>query len=210
LINKLSNENLQSLKKRDLKKALCIITDAFLDYPFPGGLIGDRGRRKTALYEMFKIELKYLIRNGFVLTLGGDFKEVAAVKKTTAPVKDSKYIRHLSLSSLKLLSSVSGREFKKITLAVEEIEKVKKTLALPEKTAELFILGVNPENQSEGRGKILVNSITEEMKKQGFSCLVLTNTDKNREIYEKLGFTLIEKTEDNRFNLVTYFMLKEV
>jgi ribosomal protein S18 acetylase RimI-like enzyme len=205
-----SSEILKPLKRKDLKKALIIGVNAFLQYPVPGGFISDIKKRRIALYEMFKIQLKYALKKERVFTLGGDFKEFAVVKENAlSAVKESEYIPYASFSTLRLLSAMSGREMKALNLALAESEKAKASLTLPEKTASILLLAVNPENQGQGRGGKLVKAIIYDLMKEGVSCLIETCSENNVKIYEKLGFTLIHSLNDLRAKLTTFFLLKK-
>jgi ribosomal protein S18 acetylase RimI-like enzyme len=206
----ITGKDTSPLLRRDLRKAVRIIADAFIDYPIPGSFIEERDKRFKALREMFKVELKFSLRHSFVRTLPGEFKEVAIFRHNTEIIKGKKYIPYASISTLGMMFYISGREMKKLDMAVSKIERVKKTLTLPEKTAELYILAVSPNHQGEGRASKLLRPILNELKEQGISCLLMTNKEVNCRIYEKLGFKIIEELFDPRFNLTTYYMLRNV
>jgi ribosomal protein S18 acetylase RimI-like enzyme len=195
------------LNRKELKRAINIATDAFMDYPLPGGFVSDRNKRRITLYEMFKIDFRYSLRHGEIYTLGGDFQEVAVFHSSAKPVSDLKMIPYLSFSSLRLLTSISIREFSRLKTAVNEIMKAKAELDLPPDTAELYILAVNPINQGEGRAARLIRGVLSVLKSCGKSCLVLTNNEKNKAIYEKLGFGIIREIYNPTYELKTYFQL---
>lgn len=204
---KIRLNNLYYLKRSDAKRAASVIAEAFMDYPIPGSFISDINKRKTTLKEIFKLELRYSISNETVVSLSNEIKEVAIIRKSTNTIKEYKYIPYLSLSSFRLITSMSGREMKKLTLAIKEIEKEKDSLILPDRTAELFILAVNPACQGEGRSSRLVKPILMDLKEQGYSTLVMTNTETNTAIYTKMGFELINKYYDSRSDINVFFLL---
>lgn len=204
----IESNSIFKLKRKELKKAINIAVDAFMDYPVPGSFIIDKTRRKIVLYEMFKIIFKMAYRNSHIYTLGGDFKEVSLWSDTIEIPKDSAYIRYISLSTIRLMFNANGRELKNLMRAFSEIENVKKKLVLPPNTAELMVLAVSPSCQKQGRAKAMINPILDKLSLDGISCLVITNTEVNRDIYQKMGFQLIEQYYDNRCDINTFFLLK--
>lgn len=204
----MNNYNLNILKKKDAKKAAKILADAFLDYPIVDKLIPNKKRRWITLYEIFKIELKYAIKNNYVYSLP-DFSEVAIWKSDASLPNYFSYAFSFSLSSFKLLYSISGREFKELSILVNDINKTKSQLILPNKTAELFFIGVMPEKQGQGRAGKLIKPMLNKLEDEDYSCLVLTNTELNKSYYERFGFETIKSSYDNRFDIATYFMLKK-
>lgn len=201
-------EGVKRLDRRDIEKAAGIITKAFMDYPLPGQFIKDIDRRKKALMEMFKVELRKALHEGSVYTLGGDFQEVAVWKHEVKPESDFIYIKYLRLSTFKLLFYVRFNEWIRLFKALRNILKTKNQLGLPANTVELYIVGVNPAYQGEGRLSKLLKPILKEKQGQGRPVLVMTNTDSNRKIYEHLGFSLVEVLDDQDNDIRAYYLVK--
>ncbi len=201
-------EIVKRLDPKSIEKAATIITEAFMDYPLPGQFIIDIDRRKKALKEMFKVELRKALKKGSVYTLGGDFQEVAIWKHEVVPESDFAYIKYVRLDTLKLLFNVRFKEFIRLYRALRNILAAKFKLNLPGNTVELYVVGVNPTNQGQGRLSRLLKPILKEKQGQGSPVLVMTNTDSNRKIYEHIGFKLIDVFDDKNHGCLAYFLVK--
>jgi GNAT superfamily N-acetyltransferase len=202
------NVTVTKLDPRDIKKAANIITDAFMDYPLPGQYVEDIGRRRIALQEMFKVELRKAFKKGSVYTLGEDFQEVAIWKHEVVPESDFAYIKYIRFSTLKLLFYMKPRECIRLFRALRNVSDTKLSLNLPANTAELYIVGVNPANQGQGRLSRLLKPVLNALKDQGRSALVMTNTKSNRKIYEHLGFKLVQVLDDKENECLSYYLVK--
>lgn len=197
-----------SLDPRDIEKAASVITEAFMDYPLPGQYIKDVNRRRIALQEMFKLELRKALRKGSVYTLGGDFQEVAIWKHEVVAESDFTYIKYIRLSTLKLLFSMRISECVRLFKALRNVLDTKLSLNLPANAVELYIVGVNPANQGQGRLSRLLKPVLKALQEQGRPALVMTNTDSNRKIYEHLGFKLVKVLNDTENDCISYYLVK--
>ena len=200
--------NVERLDPKDIEKAAKIITEAFIDYPLPGQYITDTDRRRKALREMFKIELRKAFEKGSVYTLGGDFQEVAIWKHAVVPESDLAYIKYARPGTLKLLFQIRLPECIKLLRALGNVSKTKLSLNLPANAVELYIVGVNPANQGQGRLSKLLKPVLEEMHEQKKPVLVMTNTENNKKIYEHLGFKLATVLNDKESDCVSYYLVK--
>ena len=201
-------DKVEKLNPKDIEKAAYIITEAFMDYPLPGQYIEDPDRRRTALREMFKVELRKALDKGSVYTLGGDFQEVAIWKHEVMPESDLVYIKYMRLDTLKLLFTVRIKECIRLFRALRNIMDTKLKLYLPENTVELYIVGVNPANQGQGRLSKLLKPVLKAVQEENKPALVMTNTDSNRKIYEHLGFELVEVLNDHDNDITAYYLVK--
>lgn len=201
-------DQVKKLNPKDIKKAAYIITEAFMDYPLPGQYIEDPDRRRIALREMFKVELRKALDKGSVYTLGGDFQEVAIWKHEVMPESDLAYIKYMRLGTLKLLFTVRIKECIRLFRALRNIMDTKLKLYLPENTVELYIVGVNPANQGQGRLSKLLKPVLKAIQEENWTALVMTNTESNRKIYEHLGFELVEVLNDQDNDITAYYLVK--
>ncbi len=205
---RLDDQSLEKLDPKDIEKAASVITEAFLDYPLPGQFIIDPDRRRKALQEMFKVELRKAFKKGSVYTLGGDFQEVAIWKHEVVPESDFAYLKYARLGTLKLLFNIRLKECVRLFRALKNVSDNKLKLYLPRDTAELYIVGVNPANQGQGRLSRLLKPVLQEMQARRRPVLVMTNTDSNRKIYEHLGFRILKMLEDKDHDFVAYYLVK--
>lgn len=203
------HQQIKALDYKDIEKAAAVISAAFMDYPLPGQYILDIERRKKALNEIFKVELRKALKNGSVYTLNGDFQEVAIWKHRVVPESDLTYIKYMRLDTLKLLYTIRLKEYIKLFRALRNILEAKNKLPLPENTAELYIVGVNPANQGQGRLSRLLKPVLKAMQENEQPVLVMTNTKSNKKIYEHLGFKLIRVLVDQANDITAYYLVKD-
>ncbi len=201
-------ERIKKLDLNNIEKAATVITEAFMDYPLPGQYISDIDRRRIALREIFKVELRKALKKDAVYTLGGDFQEVAIWKNEVVPKSNLAYIKHMRLDTLKLLLTIRLKEYIKLFRALRNILDAKKKLYLPGNTVELYIVGVNPANQGQGRLSKLLKPVLKAMQEQEQPVLVMTNTKSNKKIYEHLGFKLIKVLDDQDNVITAYYLVK--
>lgn len=201
-------KGLTPLRMEDVDKAAVICAEAFKDYPVHS-IIVDESRRIIAMQEVIKGEIKLAIKNNMAFTLGGDFQEVSLWKDANKKPSILSYIRFLSLISIyRLIKNTTREERKKLSLLQKKVLKMRKDLAIPEKCAELNVIAINPEYQGQGRASKIIRTALSELKEQGLSCLLMTNTEKNRTIYEKLGFEVVHYEYIDELALDFFIMLK--
>ncbi|NCA93410.1 N-acetyltransferase [bacterium] len=202
----IKDDKLCKLDKKDIDKALDILGEAFANYAFPSMLIKDDSSRRSFVREMLKFEVKYCQRRGNAYTLGAEFKEISLWHDSWRPVSKFQYFSCFSFSSLRMFK-LDGKELKTIQQSASFLDKAKKSLKLSDNTAELVVIGVLPSAQGEGRAAKMIRTALSELKAEGKNCIVVTNTEKNKGIYQKLGFTsLYDEVDSNgiRF-IILYF-----
>lgn len=102
----LSETGLTPLSKKNIPLAIRVITEAFIDYPLPGGFIKDKKRRRIVLDEFFRFVLKKAVKEHNAFHLVASPHEVAVwltKNKKTAVFYD---VRFISFSTVRLLFSV--------------------------------------------------------------------------------------------------------
>lgn len=205
----MDNNSLYRLNRSDTEKALDILSDAFLDYPFPGSLIKNREKRKIVLKELFRIEYKRALKCGQIIALSEDFKEVSIWKNTISkPSMFSYYCIYSSFSSIKILTETTKDELNSIKDADNKIMDIKKSLNLPLNTAELYVIGVANEFQGQGRASKLLQAVIDYYESIGKGILIMTNTESNTSFYQKIGFKVIKDFYDENNNIQSYFLYR--
>jgi GNAT superfamily N-acetyltransferase len=157
---------------------------------------------------MFKLELRKAFIQGSVYTLGGDFQEVAIWKHKVGPESDLAYLYYTRPGTLKLLFHLRLRECIRLFKALRNVSNAKLSLNLPANAVELYIVGVNPANQGQGRLSRLLKPVLEVMHEQERPVLVMTNTESNKAIYEHLGFKLVKVLNDKDADCISYYLVK--
>jgi N-acetylglutamate synthase-like GNAT family acetyltransferase len=100
------------------------------------------------------------------------------------------------------------RECIRLFKALRNVSNAKLSLNLPANAVELYIVGVNPANQGQGRLSRLLKPVLEVMHEQERPVLVMTNTESNKAIYEHLGFKLVKVLNDKDADCISYYLVK--
>jgi len=204
----LSPSGLTPLTKKNIPSAVQVLTDAFIDYPLPGGFIKNTKRRRVVLNEFFRIVLKKAVKEKNAFHLEAVPHEIAVwliKNKKTSVFYD---IRYVSFSTLKLLFSIRLKELRSLMGCVKRIDALIERQKFSPAAVELLLLAVAPDYQHQGRASTLLRSTFETFDRDQTDCFLTTNKASNTGIYEKLGFKLVYHTVDAPTNLDVFIMFR--
>ncbi len=200
-------KSIKVIDLKDFKKARDICVEAFMSYPLHN-FIKDENRRKKVLEQIISTELKYSLKNNQAYYLGYDLREVSIWKNNNKPPSRLAYLRYKTPRTIITLMLNMRREEKKLYSSyIREVLKIRNELILPDQFIELSVIAVHPENQGEKRASRLLRLALEELKAHGLSCMLVTNTNKNKTMYEKFGFNLIKDFYHEQTGMRIIFML---
>jgi len=200
-------KNLKAIDLKDFEKARDICVEAFMSYPLHK-LIKDVGRRKKVLDQIISLELKYSLKNNQAYYLGHDLREVSIWKNNNKPLSPFAYLRYKTPRTIITLMLNMKREERKLYSSyMKEMSKVRKELTLPDHCFELSVIAVHPENQGEKRASKLLRLALDELRVNNTSCMLVTNTEKNKTMYERFGFKVIKEFYQHKTGISTFFML---
>ena len=182
--------NLVRLRKRDIKAAAETLAKAFQDYPLSLYFIPDELERRKKQPAMFSTLIKNGLKYGEVYATSSKMEGVAVWFPSDS--------RH----NTRWNNFVSGRFFMPFIVGTATVKRqkafgeyagaVRKRVA-PFPHWYLQLLAVDPEYQGQGFSSRLVKPMFSRADKEGLSCFLETQAERNVALYEHLGFRVVEE-----------------
>jgi hypothetical protein len=175
--------------KKDIKKAASVLTYAFFDYPsFKLSIPNDDNRIKK-LQVLFEILVKYSIKYAKIYATS---KNIEGIMLYRPPNKNISNWKMIKCGTLRIPFKI-GIKFIKMQKKIDKEQE-----RLREKHANfphgyLWSIAVNKEVQNQGYGKILINYLLDDLRKTSTPCYLETTRRENVNIYNHIGFKLIEE-----------------
>lgn len=193
--------DLFKIKKKDIKKAVNVLTIAFYDDPIYNKM--DIGEDKRRL--IFELMIRFSFRYGNVVSTSENLEGVMAINPHD---KDMTFLRIIRSGaffvSMKLVS------LRKMMGAVEKaMKEAKKNLNI-DSYIYLFTIGVSREFQGKGFGGKLLRAIVEKAEIERKPMYLETQNEKNVSLYEKYGFHVVKKIDlPDPLNLPMWLMVRD-
>ena len=194
--------DLYKIQKKDLKKAVNVITNAFSEDSMWKEVFDEEDKNRVLTEVMVRFCLKY----GNVLATSDNLEGVMAI----APHDKEMTTLRVILSGSFFLSMKISKEAKKMEILSKAVEEAKKSLNL-DPHIHLLIMGVSQEFQGKGFGKKLLRALIEKAQTEKKSLYLETQKEENITFYEKHGFSVKKKIMlPEPLNLPMWLMLKDV
>ncbi len=182
--------NLYKVRRRDIKKAVEVLTKAFDRDPLTQFMFPNDETRQNRSSHYFK----------FIISYGLKFGEVYA----PSPKIEGLAIWYLSdkyeMTMMKQLRAGGMRLFMKL-----KKETIRRMLPLGRFSGEmhrkyghfrhwyLSPIGVDPEYQGKGLGSLMIRTMLSRIDDEKLPCLLETQNPTNVEIYKRFGFEVVAK-----------------
>ncbi|OGN94714.1 MAG: hypothetical protein A2Y89_01185 [Chloroflexi bacterium RBG_13_51_18] len=184
------SDNLVRLTKADIKAAAEVLAKAFQEYPLTAYFIPDASKRLRKQASSF----------GGLIWNGIQYGEVYATSSKMEGVavwflSDNRKIppwRRPFIGRLFTMLFVDRALLKRQKAFGEYAGAVRKRVA-PFPHWYLQVLGVDPEYQGQGFSSRLVKPMFSRADKEGLSCFLETQAERNVALYEHLGFRVVEE-----------------
>ncbi len=194
--------DLYKIQKKDLKKAVNVLTNAFSKESMWKEVFTDEEKNRILTEVMVRFCLKY----GNVLSTSDNLEGVMAIAPHDKAMTTWRIIR----SGAFFLSMKMRNEAKKMTVLSNAIEEAKKSLNL-DPYIHLLIMGVSQEFQGKGFGGKLLRALVEKAETEKKSIYLETQKQENIDFYEKYGFSVKKKIMlPEPLNLPMWLMLRDV
>jgi len=177
-------DNLYKIQKKDLKKTVNVLTNAFSEDSMWKEVFKDEDKNRVLTEVMVRFCLKY----GNVVSTSENIEGVMAI----APYdKDMKTWRIIRCGAFFLSMQIAG-EAKIMQVLIKAVEEAKKSLNLGP-YIHLLIMGVSQEFQGKGFGGQLLRAIIEKAEIEKVPIYLETQKEANVSLYEKYGFSVKKK-----------------
>ncbi len=194
--------DLYKIQKKDLKKAVDVLTDAFSEESMWKEVFTDEEKNRILTEVMVRFCLKY----GDVLSTSDNLEGIMAI----APHDKDMTMWRIILSGGFFLSMKIAKEAKKMDVLSSAVEEAKESLNLGS-YIHLLIMGVSQEFQGKGLGGKLLRALVEKAEAEKKSIYLETQKEENVDFYEKYGFSAKKKIIlPEPLNLPMWLMVRDV
>jgi len=194
-------DNLYKIRKKDLKNAVNVLTNAFSEDSMWKEVFKDEDKNRVLTEVMVRFCLKY----GNVVSTSENIEGVMAI----APYdKDMTTWRIIRCGAFFLSMQIAG-EAKIMQVLTRAVEEAKKSLNLGP-YIHLLIMGVSQEFQGKGFGGQLLRAVIEKAETEKMPLYLETQKEANVSLYEKFGFSVKKKIIlPEPLNLPMWLMVRE-
>ena len=199
-----SLDDLYSLKKSDLKKAVNAATQAYYEADDEPFLIPDPSKRFKHIKVLMKITLRHSLKFGKVYSPSPRIEGFAAwlpYDKTKIPLW--RYIRY---GALKILF-YAGLKVIKTMSKYDSYCKNKHLEHANFPHWYLYNLAIEPRYQGQGLGSKLLSPMLKCLDEQNLPCYLETD-EKNISLYQHFGFEVVDRGSLEDFDTEMIFMLR--
>ena len=194
--------DLYKIQKKDLKKAVNVITNAFSEDSMWKEVFSNEEKNRVLTEVMVRFCLKY----GNVLSTSDNLEGIMAIIPHDKDMTTWRVIR----SGAFFLSMKIANEAKKMEVLTNAVEEAKKSLNL-DPYIHLLIMGVSQEFQGKGFGGKLLRALIEKAETEEKSIYLETQKEDNITFYEKYGFSVKKKIIlPEPLNLPMWLMVRDV
>jgi GNAT superfamily N-acetyltransferase len=177
-------DNLYKIPKKDLQKAVSVLTDAFSEESMWKEVFNDEDKNRALTEVMIRFCLKY----GNVVGTSENIEGVMAL----APYDKTMTAWRIIRSGAFLISLKISKEAKMLEVLTNAVEEAKKGLNLGS-YIHLLIMGVSQEFQGKGLGGQLLRAVIEKSESENKPIYLETQKEENVNLYKKFGFSVKNK-----------------
>ena len=185
---------LYQIEKKDIDKAVRVLSSSFIDYPTFRFIFPDDQYRKKKLKHLFTFFVKFGMLNGEVLATSQNIEGIS-IWFDSNNLKSS-LISYLKAGLASVIFKIDPKSFKRFT----EIGSIKqKTRSDILNTSYYYIdfVGVDPQYQKQGFSLLLIEEKLNYCDRMKIPCYVETSNQENVPFYLKFGFKIIHEYELN-------------
>jgi len=195
-------DSLYNLKKKDIKRACNVLTQAFFKDPLFMFLFPDTKKRKK-IYYMFYVSLNYVNNYGFILATSEKMEGLMAL---IPPKTKKKNICALLKSKGYIIPFIMNwRKTMEIQKYIDEIHK--KAIDVPH--WYLTSIAVDPKHKNKGFASKLLRPILEFLDSKEEICYLETENERNISFYEHFGFEIVISEKIPNSNVSVWGMIRK-
>ncbi|TVR62775.1 MAG: GNAT family N-acetyltransferase [Spirochaetaceae bacterium] len=197
-------ESLYELKKRDVRRAAGVLTDAFEHDPIWNAILRDA--TPTQRVGAFETPLRYCRRYGQVFATSAELEGVAA----WLPGDSSAFTpwRLLWSGAMGAALKLGWKTARKMEPIFAPLELYRKDTMSDEPFVYLQIIGVAKAMQGRGFGSTILRALIGECDRTGKSLYLETETEDNVAFYERFGFGVVRQITLPMVDLPMWLMVR--
>ena len=200
-------ENLYKVRKKDIPKASVVLADAFQLDPVWTKIYEGESNFDHKFCACFETPIRYCLKYGEVYATSENLEGIAAwVPGDLADMSIWRIIRSGAMISAMKMGAKPAQKMKVVfePLPANRITNMKGSSFI-----YLFIIGVASEFQGQGFGGKLLGALFEESENVGIPLYLETETEKNVNMYNSLGFKLLNQITLPVINLPMWEMVRK-
>ena len=198
-------EDSYRLQKHETAQAGLVLTEAFQDDPVFNAIF--KGATPEQWVAFFTAPVVYCLKYGQVIAPSAQMEGVAAW--VPGKYADMDFFRMLFSGAMWAGMKLGMDIARKLKLVFGPIEKDRKAHLQGRNYLYLQLIGVAPQYQGLGLGGKLLAALFAESEQKGLPIYLETETDKNVQIYQHLGFEVLKKATLPLIGLPMWEMIRE-
>jgi hypothetical protein len=197
-------DKLPALTEQQLPETINMIGRAFQKDPFSAHIYPDAEERQRRLKLMFAIALRFSFRYGEVSITPEGTGAACWLPPECTTVS---FKQLLSIGALQLSLQMGLPAMGRINNS-EGYMKSERRRCVPQPHWYLWVLGVDPDNQGQGLGGLLLRSGLERADASALPCYLETMNPANVTLYQKFGFEIAGEGTMPHSNVTMWSMLR--
>ena len=199
-------ESLYPVNKAESKSAAHMLSRAFIDYPLHVAFLSlkDERERKSPLFLEFAV--RYGIEYGNVYSTSQNME--AAIILLPSDKADFGLWNLMRSGAIPYFMKLGVKNLRNILSISDYVASIHKQYA-PFPHLYILYIGVEPDLQSKGYGKILIKATIESAEHHGLPCYLETQTPENASLWEHFGFRTLNKSVIPNTAVTHWAMLRE-
>ncbi|QAT41784.1 GNAT family N-acetyltransferase [Aminipila luticellarii] len=196
---------------RDREKVIRTLMSAFSDYPQLAQAFPDKSRRLIVMEAALRFYAAFGMRYGGAYALDPACQGVAILLPSQKRKGSAlKYFFAGSYSSQykRAVSRMTEEEHRIRTELFAEISQMETEIKFPPKYLYISYLGVRPEYQGQGNGRMLMNRLVEYGEKKELPIVLITSEPKEVPFYQSMGFKMMGITSSRKFQFINIYLIK--
>jgi len=205
-----SLNGLYRLDKKDSDRAAEVLGRAFYDDPLVLYAYAEGERSEEDLHYFFLTAVKYCLKYGEAYAPTAEIEGAALwLPSDKCPITFWRMLRVASLWSMfKMVRRIGFGRMKSMAHIGGFLDKAHERLA-PFEHCYLQTLGVDPAHQGKSYAGKLLRPMFARLDAEGMPCYLDTLTQRNVEIYEHLGFKVLEKMDIPDTDITSWALLRK-
>jgi ribosomal protein S18 acetylase RimI-like enzyme len=184
-------ESLIRLQKDQIGPAAEMLARAFRLDPKMAHFIKDEAMREELSRHVLEFELRYGMRYGEVYATSPGMEGVAVwLPSDKAEIT---FLRALLVGALKLRRDIGPANLQTVLDFSDNIDAIHRHCVTGPHWY-LFFIGVAPEHQGKGYARRLIRPMLARLDREGLSCYLVTENEKNVALYEHYGFAVVNRS----------------
>ncbi|WP_027633665.1 GNAT family N-acetyltransferase [Clostridium hydrogeniformans] len=190
------NSKVINVDRNNIEEVSKVLAEGFFYDDLYKMIIPDEEKRKKLLPIYFMAYVRTFYDISKVIATSENYEGVALIYNSESIKRGFSFLGFMNFCfmNIRMLKYISFREYKDIMGKIKEAEEAVTGYKREDNHMHLELLVVGEKYRGKGYGRRLMEHIIEVIEKENRVCVLETNNEDNISMYEKFGFTLVNKT----------------